>query len=127
MDNKRFVSEYLAALSGNPKSTDLIERYVTDPALVEHITQVEAAFPGYELIAHQMVAENDLVVVRGTFRGKHSGAPFAGIEPSGKDASGDLMIIYRIENGRIAQHWLQFDFPALLAQLQPAPAAAVVA
>jgi predicted ester cyclase len=123
MDNKRFVSEYFAALSGRPKSLESIERYVADPALVEHITHVESAFPGYEIVAHQMVAENDLVAVRGAFRGTHRG-PFAGIEPTGVTASGDLMIIYRIENGRIAEHWLQFDVAALLAQLRHTPAPA---
>jgi predicted ester cyclase len=119
MDNKRVVTEYFTALSGKPKSADLVARYVSDAALIEHIAQVEAAFPHYELIADQILADGDLVAVRGTFRGAHSGVPFAGIEPRGIAATGDMMIIYRIENGRIAEHWLQFDIPGLLAQLQP--------
>lgn len=126
MDNKRVVAEFLAALSGKPKSADLVAHYVTDPALFEHINQVEAAFPGYELVAHQVLAENDLVAVRATFRGQHRGAAWAGIEPSGARATSDLIIIYRIEHGRIAQHWMQIDFAALLAQLQPAQAPATV-
>ena len=122
--NKQFIGDYLHALSGNPKPLALVKRYVSDQALIEHISHVEASFPNYELIAHQVIAEGDLVAVRGTFKGTHRGASFFGVEPSGAQASGDLMIIYRIENGRIAEHWLQFDGAALVAQLQNAAAVA---
>lgn len=118
--NRQLISQYFEALSGRPKPLALLQRYVSDPALIEHISQVEASFPNYELIAHQVIAENDLVAVRGTFRGTHRGASFFGVEPSGVKASGDLQIIYRIENGRIAEHWLQFDGAALVAQLRNA-------
>lgn len=119
--SKRLIAEYFQALSGHAKPLSLLQRYVTDRALIEHISQVEASFPNYELIAHQVVAENDLVAVRGTFKGTHRGASFFGVEPRGAQASGDLMIIYRIADGRIAEHWLQFDGAALVAQLQSAP------
>ena len=123
--NKQLIGQYFQALSGQPKPLTLLQRYVTDPALIEHISQAEASFPNYELIAHQVIAENDLVAVRATFRGTHRGASFFGVEPNGATASGDFMIIYRIENGRIAQHWIQFDGAALVAQLQKATAGAI--
>jgi predicted ester cyclase len=122
--NKQLINQYFQSLSGQPKPLALLQRYVTDAALIEHISQCEAAFPNYELIAHQVIAENDLVAVRGTFKGTHRGASFFGVEPRGVKASADLMIVYRIENGRIAEHWLQFDGAALVAQLQKAAAAA---
>ena len=46
---------------------------------------------------------------------------FNGVAATGRSVSAPLMIIYRIENGRIARHWLQFDGVALMAQLQAAP------
>jgi predicted ester cyclase len=55
--------------------------------------------------------------MRGTFHGRHSG-PFAGIPATGHVVSAPLMIFYRIANGRIADHWLQFDGAAVVAQLQ---------
>ena len=122
--NKQLISQYLQALSGQPKPLALLQRYVTDAALIEHISQAEAAFPNYELIAHQVIADNDLVAVRATFKGTHRGASFFGVEPRGARASGEVMIIYRIENGRIAQHWMQFDGAAVVAQLQHAAAVA---
>ena len=123
-DNTQFVTRYLATLSGQAKPVDLVARFVSDPDLVEHIRQVEAAFPRYELLIEETVAERDLVVVRGLFRGVQQGA-FAGIEPRGIAASAALMIMYRIQDGRIAQHWLQFDLMGLLAQLQADVPAAV--
>ena len=64
-----------------------------------------------------MLAEGDKVVVRSNFRGIHRG-PFAGIEPTGKSVSVGLIIIYAIANGRIVDHWMQFDLFGLLQQLQ---------
>jgi predicted ester cyclase len=111
------ITEYLRALSGRSKPSDLVQKYVADPALAQHIAEVEAAFPNYEIVVQDTVAERDLVVVRGTFHGTHRG-PFAGIDPTGNVVSAGLIIIYRIENGRIAQHWMQFDRLALIQQLQ---------
>ena len=50
-ERKQFVGRYLQALSGQAKTPELVARFVSDRALAEHIQQVEAAFPAYELIA----------------------------------------------------------------------------
>ena len=120
--SKRLVLQYLEALSGKAKPAEVVARFVSDPALMEHIAQVEAAFPSYELIAEQVIAEGDLVAMRGTFRGVHRGN-FAGIDATGVTATSPLMIIYRLEGARIAAHWLQFDVAGLIAQLQTVAAA----
>jgi predicted ester cyclase len=93
-----------------------MDRFISDASLKEHIRQAEAAFPGYEITAHQVVAEGDLVAVRGTVHGVHKGS-FAGIPPTGRDITADLMIFYRIHDGRIAEHWLQWDVKAVIDQL----------
>ena len=115
--NKSLIRSYLEAVSGRKKTPELVAKYVADQALAEHIAQVEAAFPEYELIAEQTLAEDDMVVVRATFRGIHRG-PFAGIEPTGKAVSAGLIIIYQVQGGRIVQHWMRFDSFSLLQQLQ---------
>jgi predicted ester cyclase len=116
IDSKQFIKDYVNALSGKPKTEALINQYVSDPGLKEHIRQAEAAFPGYELAAHQIVAEGDIVALRGTFYGVHKGE-FAGIAPTGRKVSGDLMLFYRISDGLIAEHWMQWDMKAVLDQL----------
>lgn len=115
-EGRQFIEDYLESISGRPKTEDLIARFVSDPTLAEHIRAAEAAFPAYELVAHQLIAEGDLVAMRGTFRGVHRGA-FAGIEPTGKPVSANLMIIYRLDRGRIVEHWLQMDTTTLVQQL----------
>lgn len=124
-ENKQLITEYFGALSGRHKTPELVEKYVSDAGLAIHITEVEAAFPAYEIIAHDMISERDLVVVRATFRGIHRGA-FAGVEPTGKSASAGLIIIYRIENERIVEHWMQFDLFGLLQQLKEVAASTSV-
>ena len=116
VDNKRFILDYLAALSGHAKTDALIDEYVSDPGLKEHIRQAEDAFPEYELIAYRVAADGDLVAVHGFVRGLHKGE-FAGIKATGRSISADLMIFYRVAEGRIAEHWLQLDTKAILDQL----------
>ena len=121
-ENKQLVINYLKAISGQAKTRELVAAFVSDQHLLTHVQQIEAAFPGYELAGEQIIAERDLVVVRGTFRGVHRG-PFRGIQPSGKSVSAGLMIIYRIADGRIAEHWLQFDMFGVVEQLNEVPSA----
>lgn len=119
--NRTFIEQYFRAFSGQPKTAALIERFVSDQALAEHIIAIEAAFPRYELEMQDMIAEGDRVAVRALFRGNHAG-PFAGIEPTGATVTAGLIIIYRIEDNRVAEHWLQFDRMELMAQLHAANA-----
>ena len=114
---KTLITDYLRTLSGQPKPAELVRRYVADERLTKHIAEIEAAFPSYEIIIEDLLAEGDKVVVRGEFKGIHRG-PFAGIEPTGKSVSAGLIIIYAIAGGRIVDHWMQFDLFTLLQQLQ---------
>lgn len=94
---------------------------MTDPDLKYHIQFFEAAFPRYELIADDMIAEGDKVAVRATFRGTHRGE-FFGIDPTGKTVSIPVMLIYRIADGKIVEHWMNADQLSLMQQLGAIPA-----
>jgi hypothetical protein len=122
-ENKVLINDYIRALSGQPKSPEAVAEYVVDPNLAKHIAEIEAAFPKYELLIHEMVAEGDRVVVRAEFRGAQHGS-FAGIEATGKSVSAGLIIIYQVQNRKIVDHWMQLDSLSLLQQLQAAPAGA---
>jgi predicted ester cyclase len=102
MNEKALITEYLQALSGKPKVPELVARYVTDPHLMKHIAECEAGFPGYELLTEDLIAEGDLVALRATFRGTHTGS-FAGVAPTGRTASASLIIIYRVAGNKIVQ------------------------
>jgi predicted ester cyclase len=115
--SRQVIEEYIAALSGAEKTEAVIDRYVADPALKAHIEQAEAAFPGYRIDVDQLLGEGDTVALRGTFRGIHKGT-FAGVEATGKEVSAGLMLFYKLADGRIVEHWMQWDALALMQQLQ---------
>ncbi len=115
-ENKQLIARYLQALSVQGKTTEIVARFVSEPGLAAHIKDVESAFPQYQLVAEELIAERDLVAMRATFHGVHKGA-FVGIAATGRPVSAGLMITYRIDGGRIAQHWKQFDMATLMAQL----------
>lgn len=118
-ETRQFIEEYLRALSGKPKTREVVSQFVSDPSLAEHIQQIEAAFPSYELVAQQLIADGEIAALRGTFSGAQRG-PFAGLPPTGKYVTADLMIFYRVQSGRIVEHWLQMNNGALLEQLAAA-------
>jgi predicted ester cyclase len=119
-DNKTFIRRYFEALSGKDKATAVVDRYVTDEELKHHIAFYEAAFPNYELIAEDMVAEGDKVVVRSTFRGTHKG-DLMGIAPTGKQVTMPLILIYRLADDKIVEHWMQADALGMMQQLGVIP------
>jgi predicted ester cyclase len=87
-------------MTTNPKIEDLISQYGSDPGMKRPFRQAEAAFPGYELAAHRIVVEDDIVALRGSFYEVHKGE-LGAIAPTGKKVSGDLMLFYRISDGLI--------------------------
>ncbi len=120
-ENKAFIRRYFEALSGKDKPAAVVNRYVSDEELKHHIALYEAAFPSYQLIAEDMIAEGDKVVVRSTFRGTHKG-DLMGIPPTGKQVTMPLILIYRIADDKIVEHWMQADALGLLQQLGAIPA-----
>ena len=118
--SRQFIERYVNALNGSSKSPELVEEYVSDETLKAHITAFAVAFPGYDIEVHDILADGDRVAVRGTFRGVHRGE-FQGIAPTGRAVSVPLMLIYRIADGRIAEHWMSADSLSLLQQLGAAP------
>lgn len=72
-----------------------------------------------------VIAEGDRLVVRWRNRGTHV-EPFLGLPASGKSFDMAGIDIYRVADGRIAEHWHVVDQLAMLIQtgVIPAPAAA---
>jgi steroid delta-isomerase-like uncharacterized protein len=117
-ENKAFIRRYLDALSGQEKPAALVDQYIadSDPDLKQHIAYSESAFPRYELIPDDMLAEDDKVVVRFTLRATHRGE-FMGVPATGKQVAVPGIIIYRLAGGKIAEHWMQVDSVEMMRQL----------
>src|SRR5947199_5543914 len=78
-------------------------------------TAVRTAFPDLVETIEELVAEGDLVVERFTLRGTHLG-DFMGVPPTGKPVSWTAMAVYRLEDGRIAECWVEANLLSLALQ-----------
>ena len=114
--NKDFIRRYFEALGGKPKTPELVDEYVAEQPLKDHIAMYEAAFPEYGLQVQQMIAEGDLVSVIGRASGTHKGS-FMGMPPTGKSWDVPIHITYRLKDGKIVDHWMVVDTAAFMQQL----------
>ena len=96
-ESRAFIQRYLEAISGKEKPPALVNQYVADAdeALRQHIAGAEAAFPHYEMMVEDLLAEGDKVAVRFTMRATHQG-DFMGIPATGRQVNVPGIIIYRI-------------------------------
>jgi predicted ester cyclase len=79
------------------------------------------AIPDFRVTIEDLVAEGDKVAVRRTYEGTHRGGPLLGIPATGKRFQFGGISIFRLANGRIAEHWEQLDRLALMQQLGVVP------
>ena len=63
-----------------------------------------------------LVAEKDKVAAYATYSGTQTG-PFGDLPPKDKFMESKFMTIFRIENGQIAEIWVEWDNLAMLTQL----------
>lgn len=117
ISTRQFIEEYAMALSGLPKTEALIDKYVSDPALKEHILEFETGFPEYQIVPESVLVDDDQVALRGKLHGTHKGM-FAGIPPTGKEITENIAVFYRVEDQKISKFWLIADVTKLLAELR---------
>ena len=63
-----------------------------------------SAFPDFQLVIEDQIAEGDKVVTRVTFQGTHRGE-FRGIAPTGKQVKYSGIAIDRIVEGKVVEMW----------------------
>jgi len=76
----------------------------------------QAAFPDSSQTTEDIIAEDDMVVMRLVVRGTHGGE-FMGYAPTGKEFEIEEVHIVRIEDGKIVEQWSQADMMGLMEQL----------
>jgi steroid delta-isomerase-like uncharacterized protein len=130
-DNKRISRRIVEEIFGEGRM-ELADELLTadslghDPALPEPIRGPEglkqaargyrAGFPDLHIRVDEQCAEGNLVCTRWTATGTHSGE-FWGTLPTGKQATVTGMTMDRIENGRVAESWTNWDALGLMQQL----------
>jgi steroid delta-isomerase-like uncharacterized protein len=123
----------------NENCTDLLPSLVSKDVAFHSVTEekgiaayaaltdrLRIAFHEMHFTLLDLIASDDRVVVRWTMDATHAG-PLAGILATGKRVQQDGTVIYRLENGRIAEVWAQMDRMGMLQQLGVDPLATVKA
>ena len=132
--NKQIYRGYLEDVF-NERQPAAADRYVAEN-LIEHnphlpqglagkkqfVASVLAGFSDYHGEIQEILAEGDKVVVRVQWTGTQDG-PFLGLAPSGNKLRFSTADFFRIENGKLAEHWDVVDsLPRAIAiGLVPAP------
>lgn len=84
------------------------------------ITYLRTAFPDLQSTIEEMVAEEDKVAVRWTWRATHRGE-FWGIAPTGKQIAYEGISILRLADGKIVDDRFQADMLGLMQQFGAIP------
>ena len=128
-DNKQIVRRYQEA--GNANNLDAWDALVA-PDLVSHNAApglppgleggkmahraTLAAFPDVHYHVEDVIAEGDRVVQRFTLHCTHKGE-FMGLPPTGREITLTGISIFRLQGGKIVEHWAVQDGLALMIQL----------
>lgn len=128
-ENKDLVRRYLNAFNERDRDTlsdvladDVVEHSVHEEFhgpedVIEYLDSHFTAFPDYSGEAGLVVAEDDVVSVQYTVEGTHTGE-YQGVEPTGHTVEWTGLAMYRIEDGEIAEIWIEEDRLGLLQQLE---------
>lgn len=119
-ENKKLVRRYCEEVADQGK-LDLIDEFLApDPSyygpdylenLKRRHAKSRAALSDISFDIEDMIAEDDKVVVRGTYRAIHDRAEWLGMAPTGDRLKETLIDIYRVEEGKIVQVWSEYSGP----------------
>jgi steroid delta-isomerase-like uncharacterized protein len=84
--------------------------------VIQFFRGMRDAFPDMEMVPDAIIAEGDTVAARVTLRGTHRG-DFMGIPATGNAVEVAVADFFRIEDGRIAEHWGVADMASMMEQL----------
>lgn len=84
----------------------------------DYFRAVRSGFPDIQVVLDQVIAEEDHVVARTTWRGTHLGS-YEGVPASGQRVCRTLIQIFRVANGLLSEEWNEGS--GLLDARPPAP------
>jgi predicted ester cyclase len=87
------------------------------PAQIENFRGLFARMPDVQARVEDRIVAGDRVVARVTFSATHT-QPLQSIAPTGRRFTLRTIDIWRVENGKFAEHWDIVDFAGLLKQLR---------
>jgi predicted ester cyclase len=86
-------------------------------AQVENFRTIFARMPDVQARVEDRIIQCDKIVARMTFSATHT-QPMQGIAPTGRRFTLRTIDIWRVENGKLAEHWDVVDYAGLQKQLR---------
>ena len=84
--------------------------------LRQRAKNLSAIYSDVHFTVEDQIAERDKVLVRWTFRGRHTGE-YLGAKPTDKEVVATGMNLFRLVNGKIEELWVESDDLGELQQL----------
>ena len=116
MEARAVVERFLADVLNGDADGGRADELISSADFKNRVASFCAAFPDLEVETLVLVANSDLVaghfVGRGTHRGLFQGAP-----PPGRRWEAHCTAVYRVEDERIADAWVNWDLLSLMEQL----------
>jgi len=115
--NKEVVEAFLTAVFTRHDLTGLDELLRDDyiqhnpdvaqgkQGFIEFFTVTFKAIPDFRYTHRQTVAEGDLVMVHSVTTGTHTSGEWLGQPPTGNKLCFPVVDIFRVQDGKIAEHW----------------------
>ena len=77
---------------------------------------LRSAFPDVHPVDEQFLSDGNRVVAHYVLRGTHRG-PFLGVPPTGKEVRITGINVFRVADGKVAEHWSIMDTWGLMQQI----------
>ncbi len=84
---------------------------------IEFFTTIFNAVPDFKYTLHKMVADGDIVMAFSATTGTHTGGEWLGKKASGNKLDYNVVDIFRVQDGKIAEHWDVADTFTFFRQL----------
>ena len=127
--NKEIVEAFCTAVFVN-HDLSVLDQYMRDDYIQHNpdVPQGKAGFteffkatfkaiPDFRYTLKEIVADGDLVWMYCTTSGTHTGDTWLGVTPTGNKLNFDVVDMFRLHDGKIAEHWDVADTYTLFSQL----------
>jgi steroid delta-isomerase-like uncharacterized protein len=107
------TADYQAHMAGSPAP-------LNSDGWAGFMTYFTTAFPDAQIAVQGSLSEGDMVASRWTITGTHQG-DFQGVPATGRQITINGIDMSRVVDGKIAEHWAQFDIVGVMQQIGALP------
>ncbi|CAH1196369.1 hypothetical protein PAECIP111891_00853 [Paenibacillus allorhizoplanae] len=110
-----YMAEQVLAHQMTAENETTVHRTPTNYA--DHVREMLDAYGTFQLEVQELLAQEDRVYVRWKQTGTHIGE-VDGFSPTGKPIVEIASAVYRVEDAKIVEYWIQIDREGIRAQLE---------